>query len=316
MMSEKSAFSTPVKSSGKNSPNAYSSPVFGTTVFTPSTKLVEEGRQAAQGRSNEGSNWKRTPIGKGRWAIVERTLSHEDCKVPKTVDKLPISLAYENKSSKLMCGMCNMYFDKESMEYRVPKHRIIEYQKLWEFEGVQGRRYEAASFLYSTVRVCTMCSQFFEETDQAGGSALMNPTTPSSRSRITTASTTGGGGGGTGTPGTLRGGTGGGNNFPPSRPFSPTTTASASASASASATANTSTRFPSSPAAGHINNLSTTLFTPGKLHKSGRRAVPASPSLLSPLTGGSAVFASSSRGSPPTFPGSPSAYSTRYSDDL
>ena len=75
-----------------------------------------------------------------------------------------------------MCGMCNMYFDIESMEYQVPKHRIVEYQKIWKYEGLQGRRYETASYLYTTVRVCTMCSQFFEDTEDGGGEALMSPT--------------------------------------------------------------------------------------------------------------------------------------------
>ena len=103
------------------------------------------------------SAWKMTPIKNGKYAIVERaSSSHTDKPIIPTIAKISYTLAFENKVNKLMCGMCNMYFDAESMEYQVAKHRIVEYQKRWKYDGLQGRRYETASYLYTTVCLCTL----------------------------------------------------------------------------------------------------------------------------------------------------------------
>ena len=160
-------------------------------------EIPSAGKKMHERQSMESSSaWKKTPIKNGKYAIVERASSHTDSKpIIPTIAKINYSLAFENKVNKLMCGMCNMYFDAESMEYQVPKHRIVEYQKIWKYEGLQGRRYETASYLYTTVRVCTMCSQFFEDTEDGGGEALMSPTI---RPKTTSVAGSGKGGGGGG----------------------------------------------------------------------------------------------------------------------
>ena len=72
-----------------------------------------------------------------------------------------ISLAFELKPHKQKCGMCQMYFHKDSVFYKVPQHRIIDLQKASNYDGMVGRRYQCSSFLYTLTRVCTMCTQYF-----------------------------------------------------------------------------------------------------------------------------------------------------------
>jgi len=74
--------------------------------------------------------------------------------------KSSVSLAYEKGMMKEKCGLCMMFFHRNSVNYKVPCHRIIEMERKW---GIvrEGRRYENAAFLYRTVHVCCFCSQFF-----------------------------------------------------------------------------------------------------------------------------------------------------------
>lgn len=74
--------------------------------------------------------------------------------------KSSVSLAYEKGLMKQKCGLCKMFFHRNSINYKVPCHRIIETERKW---GIvkEGRRYENAAFLYRTVLVCCFCSQFF-----------------------------------------------------------------------------------------------------------------------------------------------------------
>ena len=83
---------------------------------------------------------------------------------PQLIPK--ISLAYELKPHKTKCGMCHMYFHKDTMEYKVPQHRIIDLQKASNYDGMVGRRYQCSSFLYTLTRVCTMCTQYFMVVEQ------------------------------------------------------------------------------------------------------------------------------------------------------
>lgn len=74
--------------------------------------------------------------------------------------KSSVSLAFVKGMMKEKCGLCKMFFHRNSVNYKVPCHRIIETERKW---GIvkEGRRYENAAFLYRTVHVCCFCSQFF-----------------------------------------------------------------------------------------------------------------------------------------------------------
>lgn len=52
-----------------------------------------------------------------------------------------------------------MWFDRKSVIYKVPNHRILELRKSWNFVQT-GRRYASASYLYGNSLVCCFCSQF------------------------------------------------------------------------------------------------------------------------------------------------------------
>ena len=132
---------------------------------TNTGSLVSEAIQQTRGVTVDHTKWTNTSIGNGKYVMLERTDNTEPRQSggALAMNLQTVSLAFESKSNKTMCEMCSMYFDKSSMEYRVPRHRIIDYQKLWNYHGIQGRRYESASFLYSMVKVCTFCAQFFED---------------------------------------------------------------------------------------------------------------------------------------------------------
>jgi hypothetical protein len=169
----------------------------------PPGSLVLAARAVAKGQGLETRLWTKTVIDadKRQYAITETTLSNERHITAlqkaaaakeagdddddgggggpvRTMGGLITytgSLAFESRAHKLTCACCNMQFHASTMEYFVPMHRIVELQQRWEYAGLQGRRYQTASFLYALTRVCTMCSQFFESTEDGGGAALMSP---------------------------------------------------------------------------------------------------------------------------------------------
>jgi len=53
-----------------------------------------------------------------------------------------------------------MYFEKTSVSYKVPNHRIMDLQRKWKYKR-EGRRYNTASFIYAFETVCAFCSQLF-----------------------------------------------------------------------------------------------------------------------------------------------------------
>jgi hypothetical protein len=57
-----------------------------------------------------------------------------------------------------------MWFDKKSVRYKIPSHRIVDIQKQWNYVR-EGKRYANPSFLYGTATVCLFCSQFFWDID-------------------------------------------------------------------------------------------------------------------------------------------------------
>lgn len=82
------------------------------------------------------------------------------------LNNFKFSYAYQNGLTKQKCGLCHLYYHKESVLYTVPNHRIFDLQNEWSEKQKtpfkrNGRRYQSASFLYTETMVCTFCSQFF-----------------------------------------------------------------------------------------------------------------------------------------------------------
>jgi hypothetical protein len=97
-----------------------------------------------------------------------------------------VSNAFDKALSKERCGLCKLYFRRDTVNYKVPNHRIHELQKKWQGnDKLEGRRYSCPSFLYTTVIVCSFCSQFFsimhdqlpEHTNDALQSTVLKTTT-------------------------------------------------------------------------------------------------------------------------------------------
>ncbi len=116
----------------------------------PSLDLSEDASSLFSG-SKESSSVSRVSIDAPQAEII----SH--------FQEFRISYAYEKHLSKEKCGLCKMYFNRHTVKYKVPNHRIHELHKKWKGGngGLEGRRYQSPSFLYTTTIVCTFCSQFF-----------------------------------------------------------------------------------------------------------------------------------------------------------
>ena len=54
-----------------------------------------------------------------------------------------------------------MWFSKTSVVRKVTNHKVVEIQRNWNI-SVDGKRFQAASYLYAVSNVCTFCSQFFD----------------------------------------------------------------------------------------------------------------------------------------------------------
>jgi hypothetical protein len=135
-----------------------------TNFIDPATKLslVEEAHRQALGRYLDRTQWNRVYVGKNNYYTVERASSENGRHFGPS--DIKYTLAYEKTVNKEQCGLCRMYFNRNSMKYRVVNHRINDLQKLWNYAR-KGRRYESASFLYTVSSVCVFCSQLFSEVD-------------------------------------------------------------------------------------------------------------------------------------------------------
>eukprot|EP00981_Chlorochromonas_danica_P004376 scaffold875_cov183-Ochromonas_danica.AAC.3 len=110
-------------------------------------------------------------------------------------------MAYEKSLTKEKCNLCQMYYHRATVCYKVPNHRLLDIQKQWwnnntkkndrningasstsssnsmmmmkttttnqaiESENAlkTGKRYENPSYLYQVTTVCSFCSQFFTQ---------------------------------------------------------------------------------------------------------------------------------------------------------
>jgi len=71
------------------------------------------------------------------------------------------TMAYEKGLMKEKCGLCKMYFHRNSVNYKVPNHRIFDLERKWNVKR-DGRRYTNPAFMYKMVDVCCFCAQFFK----------------------------------------------------------------------------------------------------------------------------------------------------------
>jgi hypothetical protein len=95
--------------------------------------------------------------------MLKRLLSHLLCKLFFYSLLLSFLLGSVKKENKIKCELCTMWFDRKSVVYEVPNHRILELRKSWNYIQ-SGRRYASASYLYGNSLVCSFCSQFLSTT--------------------------------------------------------------------------------------------------------------------------------------------------------
>jgi hypothetical protein len=67
------------------------------------------------------------------------------------------SIKTENKGK---CELCTMWYDRKSIKYKVPNHRILALRKQWGYNQT-GTRYSSASYLYGNSKLCVFCAQLF-----------------------------------------------------------------------------------------------------------------------------------------------------------
>ena len=122
--------------------------------------LIEDAKLRAAGHFTDATQWNEVHIGDETYT-VERALLF---KAKINLDEITVNPAYEKRPYKTQCGLCKLYFDKTSVRYKVPNHRIIQLQRDWNIIK-EGARYRSGSFLYATSEVCVFCAQRFSYVD-------------------------------------------------------------------------------------------------------------------------------------------------------
>lgn len=127
----------------------------------PRTKqgsFLEEAHAGLQGKVVDRTQWNTVTIGDSTYTIERAPL----LRARIALDEIKTSGTHEKKESKIDCSLCRGYFERSSVKYRVPNHRIIDLQRSWNVK-LEGRRYQSGSFLYSTSCVCVFCAQLFHD---------------------------------------------------------------------------------------------------------------------------------------------------------
>ena len=124
--------------------------------FTEEAKLRREGKS-----TNYRIQWNHVKLGNTHITVERPVLAPEKVTRIK-IEDIHFTFAYVKKQNKDRCALCKMWFEKSSVVYKVPQHRLIDLQKKWNCHN-EGRRYSTASFLYATTSVCMLCSQFFDD---------------------------------------------------------------------------------------------------------------------------------------------------------
>ncbi len=101
-----------------------------------------------------------------RWnAVTVNGSTYTVERAPELLAKIDLSLikftpACEKFPHKEQCRCCKMYFEKKSVNFSVPNHRVIDLQRSWNVK-IEGARYSTASYLYTNSSVCVFCAQLF-----------------------------------------------------------------------------------------------------------------------------------------------------------
>jgi hypothetical protein len=136
--------------------------------------LVEEARKQYKGEYTDKTQWNQVTVG-GSTHLMERgKVVHEKI----NLDDIKFTYAYEKKAHKTQCAFCRLYFEKSSVNFKVPNHRLVDKQREWSVP-LGGRRYESASFLYSMSYICTFCAHIFDDAPKPkaipDGSRVISP---------------------------------------------------------------------------------------------------------------------------------------------
>ena len=120
--------------------------------------LVEEARKQYKGEYTDKTQWNEITVRNDSFVVERGRVMKEKI----NMEEIKFSLAYEKKAHKSQCGLCRMYFEKKSVNFKIPNHQIMKKQTEWNMP-CDGRRYESASFLYSSSNLCKFCAHFFDE---------------------------------------------------------------------------------------------------------------------------------------------------------
>ena len=146
--------------SSSKSPSSSSSSKSPKSTRVKGLGLIEDAKLRAAGHFTDATQWNEVHIGDETYT-VERALLF---KAKINLDEITVNPAYEKRPYKTQCGLCKLYFEKTSVRYKVPNHRIIQLQRDWNILK-EGARYQSGSFLYTTSEVCVFCAQRFSYVD-------------------------------------------------------------------------------------------------------------------------------------------------------
>jgi len=122
--------------------------------------LIEDAKLRAAGHFTDATQWNEVCIGNEVYTVERAQL----LKAKINLDEIIVNPAYEKRPYKAQCAFCKLYFEKSSVRYKVPNHRIIQLQREWKILK-EGARYNSGSFLYATSEVCVFCAQRFSHVD-------------------------------------------------------------------------------------------------------------------------------------------------------
>lgn len=123
--------------------------------------LIEDAKLRAAGHFTDATQWNEVSIGTQTYTVERAQL----LKAKINLDEITVNPAYEKRPYKAQCGLCKLYFEKSSVRYKVPNHRIIQLQRDWQILK-EGARYQSGSFLYASSEVCVFCAQRFSYVDE------------------------------------------------------------------------------------------------------------------------------------------------------
>ena len=122
--------------------------------------LIEDAKLRAAGHFTDATQWNEVYVGNEVYTVERAQL----LKAKINLDEIVVNPAYEKRPYKAQCALCKLYFEKSSVRYKVPNHRIIQLQREWRILK-EGTRYNSGSFLYATSEVCVFCAQRFSHVD-------------------------------------------------------------------------------------------------------------------------------------------------------